>query len=157
MMKINSIPLNEDGYVTYPYEVLKHIEPYVKSLKWKINAQEHNGDFLYADFPFDHPSHQLMDGETLLRTLKEYSDVQWVWGVLSGFPNELSWEEIERDAVIYDVTEDLDIWKGGLSHIESKAIFEIIAMDSSETIVLIDEVTVMNELLKHFSNHEILE
>ncbi|MCU7557092.1 hypothetical protein [Macrococcus capreoli] len=152
-MKINSILLNEDGYVTFPYEVLKHIEPYVKSLKWKINAHE----VLDDDFQFDHPSHQLMDGEMLLRTLKEYSDVQWVWGVLSGFPNELSWEEIERDAVIYDVTEDLDIWKDGLSHIESKAIFEIVAMDSSETIVLIDEVTVMDELLKHFPNYEILE
>ncbi|WP_414046135.1 hypothetical protein ACMGE5_07380 [Macrococcus equi] len=147
------IILNEAGYRTYPFEALKHIEPYVKSLKWKINAHE----VLDDDFPFDHPSHQLMDGETLLRTLKEYSDVQWVWGVLSGFPNELSWEEIERDAVIYDVTEDLDIWKDGLSHIESKAIFEIVAMDSSETIVLIDEVTVMDELLKHFPNYEILE
>ncbi|WP_414052395.1 hypothetical protein [Macrococcus animalis] len=134
-----------------------YIEPYGKTFKWKINAHEYNGDFLYDDFPFDHPSHQLLDGGTLLATFRKYLDVQWIWGVISDFPNEMSWEEIERDAVIYDVTEDLGIWEGELTHNESKAVFEIVAMDTSETIVLLDDVTEMDELLKHFPNHEILK
>ncbi|WP_414046976.1 hypothetical protein ACMGE7_07615 [Macrococcus equi] len=148
------IILNEAGYRTYPFEVLKHIELYVKSLKWKINAHEHNGDFLYDDFPFNQPNNQLMDGDTFYKALASYSDVQWVWGVLSGFPNEFSWKEIERDAVEYDITEDPVIWNGGLSHIESKAVFEIVAMDSSITIVLADDYNVMNELLEHFPRGE---
>ncbi|MGK0575966.1 hypothetical protein [Macrococcus capreoli] len=148
------IILNEAGFRTYPFEVLKYLEPYVKSLKWKINAHEHNGDFLYDDFPFNPSGNQLMDGDAFYNTLASYSDVQWIWGVLSGFPNEISWEEIERDAVEYDITEDSIIWNGGLSHVESKAVFEIVAMDSSTTIVLADDESVINELLEYFPRGE---
>lgn len=146
--------LNEGGFVTYPFEVFKHIEEYVKSLKWKINAHEHNGDFNYNTVPFDDSDNQFIDGETLYLILEKYSDVQWIWGVLSGFPNEVSWEEIIEDSKEYDITDEQPYFNFGYKHIENKAVFELIAMDSSRTIILIDDVKVQGELLQHFPNSE---
>ncbi|WP_414050322.1 hypothetical protein [Macrococcus animalis] len=86
--------------------------------------------------------------------LQKFSDVQWIWGALSGFPSEMSWEEIKAGSVEYDITENLDFLHNGISHLESKAVFELIAIDSSETIVVIDDEDVSTELLKHFSKYE---
>lgn len=148
--------LNEGGFVTYPFEVFKHIEEYVKSLKWKIYPHEHNGDFNYNNVPFDDPDNQFIYGETLYLMLEQYSDVQWIWGVLSGFPNEVSWEEIIEDSKEYDITEEQLYFNCRYKHIENKAVFELIAMDSSRTIILIDDEKVQDELLVHFPNSEAL-
>ncbi|MFC6117275.1 hypothetical protein ACFPVV_01405 [Macrococcoides bohemicum] len=146
--------LNEGGFVTYPFEVFKHIEEYVKSLKWKIYPHEHNGDFNYNTVPFDDPDNQFIDGETLYLMLEQYSDVQWIWGVLSGFPNEVSWEEIIKDSKEYDITDEQPYYNSGFKHIENKSVFELIAMDSSRTIILIDDEKVQDELLEHFPKSE---
>lgn len=147
--------LNEDGFVTYPYEVLQNIEHYVKSLKWKIKLTDHNH---YDDrFPFDNSGYQLMNGTQILQTLKKYSDVQWIWGVLSGFPNEISWDEIKIDSYEYDITEDSPYMRNGLTHIESKAVFELIAIDSSETLLLIDDEAIAKQLQRYFPYMELIE
>ena len=36
--------LNEEGYATYPYNVFKLIEEYVKALNWRITNVECGGD-----------------------------------------------------------------------------------------------------------------
>ncbi len=82
--------------------------------------------------------------------LEQYSDVQWIWVVLSGFPNEVSWEEIIENSKEYDITEEHPFLNCGLKYIENKAVFELIAMDSSRTIILIDDEKVQDELLEYF-------
>ncbi len=146
--------LNEGGFVTYPFEVFKHIEEYVKSLRWKINPHEHNGHFNHNIVPFDDSNNQFIDGETLYLMLEQYSDVQWIWGVLSGFPNEVSWEEIIENSKEYDITEEHPFLNCVLKYIENKAVFELIAMDSSRTIILIDDEKVQDELLEYFPKSE---
>lgn len=147
---MNGFVLNEKGNVTYPYKILKYIEPYVKSLKWKVNCIEHNGETDKFTFPFDEQKDYLLDGEQLFSLLKDNSNVQWIWGMLSGFPSELSWEGIKGSSNGHDITTTLPYSKDALRHIENNAVFELIALDSSETYVLIDEESVVSSLLRHF-------
>ncbi len=148
--------LNEKGYVTFPYEILKHIEPYVKALKWKVSCVEHNN----ADnetFPLNEPHDYFLDSEELFSLLQQYSHVQWIWGVLSGFPNELSWEEIRGTSNSYDLTTEQPYFRNGLCHIEPQAVFELLALDSSETYILVDDEVIISSLFTHFPYAERLE
>lgn len=148
--------LNEKGYVTFPYEILKHIEPYIKSLKWKVRCVEHNNPD-NESFPLNEPHDYFLDGEQLFSLLQQYAHVQWIWGVLSGFPRELSWEEIKGNSNCYDITMDQPYLKNGLCYIESQTVFELIALDSSETYVLIDDDAIISSLSSHFPHAERLE
>lgn len=153
---LNEVEVDE-GYVTFPYDVFKHIEHYVKSLNWRISNVE--CDFIYgADFkfPFEHTDDYFIDGDTLFSMLKEHSEKQWIWGILSGFPKEIPWEEIKKNPVI-DATMESPYLENTLHHIEPMAVFEMIAWDSSETHILVDDDSIADCLLKVFTKAESLE
>lgn len=70
--------------------------------------------------------------------LKEQRDVQWIWGILSGFPKNISYECILEQS-FFDLTMEQPYLKDELHHIAQRAVLEIVAFDSTETFVLFDE------------------
>jgi len=151
---MKGIVLNEGGTVTYPYEVFKHIEKYVKSLNWRItNAACGGGDYV---FPFEEKWDNFIDGETLYELIKQHSDIQWWWGSLSGFPKEVPVDEVKKNPVV-DLQMEQPYLKDKLHHLEPLAVFELIAFDSTETYVLVDSPEIADLLYKSFPNAESLE
>ena len=91
--------LNEGGYVTYPYDVLKPVEDYVKALNWRVTNVNCMGDGSGYSFPFEEQEDSFVDGETLLSMLQEHPKIQWVWGALSGFTKDIPWDEIRKNPI----------------------------------------------------------
>ena len=91
--------LNEGGYVTYPYDVLKPVEDYVKTLNWRVTNVNCMGDGSGYSFPFEEQEDSFVDGETLLSMLQEHPKIQWVWGALSGFSKDIPWDEIRKNPI----------------------------------------------------------
>ena len=148
--------LNEEGYVTYPYEIFKHIEEYVKALNWRITYVECGGDGSNYVFPFEHQEDYFVDGETLMTMLREQPGMQWWWGTLSGFQKDVSWDEIRKNP-IFDIQLGMPYLENTLHHLQSGAVLEVIAFDSSETYVLTDDPNVAAQLISAFPKAENLE
>lgn len=153
---MQGIILNEGGCVTYPYEIFKHIEEYIKSLNWRITNVECFCRTTTYVFPFEECNDYFVDGETLYNMLKEHPEIQWVWGALSGFTKDITWDEIKQNPVIEDISE-IPYLKGRLHHIEPKAVFEMIAFDSAETYIMADNPEIVKRLYKLFPDAENLE
>ena len=127
--------LNEGGYVTYPYLIFEKIEPYIRGLNWRIsNAQCGGGSY---EFPFEHEEDSIVDGNTLFEIIRDHNDIQWYWGVLSGFPKSVS-EEMIRQHPLLDVMMEQPYLKDELHHIEPQSVLEIVAFDGTETYVYTD-------------------
>ena len=147
--------LNEEGYVTYPYKVFKPIEQYVRTLNWRITNAECGGDPSYV-FHFENELDYIIDGDSLMDLLAEHSDVQWWWGSLSGFPKDVSKEAIQKKPVI-DLQMEQPYLKDELHHLEPEAVLEVIAFDSTETYVLVDDVEIADKLKSAFPNYTNLD
>ena len=75
-----------------------------------------------------------MSGEELTEMV-EYEDFQWIWGVFSAFPSSVGVNDVLKyDLPIPDRSEGL--WKNPISIQHSLAEIEIIAWDSTATIVI---------------------
>ena len=148
--------LNEEGYATYPYNVFKPIEEYVKGLNWRITNVECGVDGSDHMFPFEQQEDSFVDGETLFAMLREHPGIQWWWGALSGFPKEISWDEIKRNPIV-DLTLRQPYLENVLHHLEPKAVLEVIAFDSTETYLLIDDQEVVDRIISAFPKAENLD
>ena len=148
--------LNEGGYVTDPYEVFKHIEEYVKTLNWRIPYVECGGDGSNYVFPFEQQENYFVDGETLMSMLREHPGIQWWWGTLAGYHKDVLWEEINQFPVI-DIFLRQPYLENNLHHLYPGAVLELIAFDSTETYVLIDDPDVADRLLAAFPKAESLD
>lgn len=146
--------LNEDGNVTYPFQVFRVIESQVRSLNWRVFSVECGG--ITYEFPFEHTNDYFMDGNELFELLKEHPDIQWIWGALCGIPKEIPVGRIKQSPVI-DLTEEQPYLQNELKHVDPCAILEIVAFDSSETYVLVDDEELASELIKAFPKAESLE
>lgn len=147
--------LNEEGYVTYPYNIFKHIESYVRKLNWIITNVECVGRAPFT-FLFEDNEESFIDGDYLYEMLEAHSDIQWVWGVLSGFPKELAYESI-RKAPIFDISMEQPYLQGKLHHVSPDAVLELIAFDSTESYMLIDDELVAQQIKSKFTHSENLE
>lgn len=152
---MQGIILNEDGYVTFPAEVFNVIETTIKSLIWHITNVDCVGNDFYI-FPFENGNDMIMDGNELYDLVQSHPKLQFVWGVFSGYPKELSLDVI-NDARTIDVQNDLwSLWEKKITHIDKNATLEIIAFDSTETYVLCDDDKVIEKLIQKFTKAESL-
>ena len=153
---MQGIVLNEDGYVTYPAEIFECIANEVKSLNWRISNVECGSDGTGFSFPFEACDDSFISGEELYNLLQAHPQIQWWWGILSGFPQNIEWSVIRKNPIIYVQNEAPYLGKE-LRHIEPNAVLEIIAFDSTETYVLADSDTVIKKLQQKYTNWESLE
>ena len=148
--------LNEEGCKTYLYDILKHIEAYVRKLNWRITNIECYCRSTTYSFPFEGYNDYFIDGNLLFDLLKEHPEIQWIWATLSGFEKNISWDEIKKNPPI-DVSEEFPYLENELHHLEPLSVFELIAFDSSETYVIIDDNNIAEQLIKLFPKSESLE
>jgi hypothetical protein len=151
---MQGIILNEDGYVTYPAIVFKAIEKSIKSLMWRVTNVECCGKD-YFRFPFEDGNNVIIDGEELYNLIQAHPQIQFVWGVFSGYPKDLSVDIINGTPIV-DIQNDLSFLKKELSHIDNNSILEIVAFDGCETYVLCDDDEVIKQLEQTFTNAESL-
>lgn len=147
--------LNEEGYVTYPYIILKTIESYVRNLNWRVSNVYCGGRDSYT-FPFEDQEETYIDGNGLFELLEAHSDIQWIWGVLSGFPKDIPYENIKK-VPPFDLTEEQPYLRDRLHHIMPDAIIELIAFDSTESYMLIDDIAIVEKIKKNFPKSVSLE
>ena len=154
--KMIGLILNEDKYVTHPYNIFKHIETYIRRLNWRIANIECYSATTDYQFPFEDYDDYFIDGDTFFNLLKVHPEIQWVWATISGFEKNISWEEIKKNPPI-DISTELTFWENGLHHLEPLSVFELIAFDSTETYVMIDDNNIAEKLIRNSPKAESLE
>lgn len=124
-------------------ELLKPISQEIESFNWVISDLEFISE---KEIPIHH------DEDFFVLSNQEFnevinSNVQFIWGVISGFPKD---EEIIIDEKNFPFAEGNDlIWENENFQIPNSTI-EIIAFDSSYTIIKFKDKNLSNNFKKHF-------
>lgn len=145
--------ISETGTVTYPAGILNHIEDEVKSLNWRITNAVCLSDGTGYEFPFNDCVDCIMDGTQLLQLLNAHPDIQWVWGVLSGFPKTVDLQQIHKRPV-FDQQAEQPYLQHYIHHTEPEAVLELVAFDSTETYILADSDELISRLVKEYPASE---
>ena len=151
--------LNEDGYVTYPAKIFEPIKDYVRSLNWKLTNIECKGGRQTYVFPFENTMEDYwISGAELYAMVQAHPDLQWIWGILSGFNPDISADEV-CDGNFVDISAEgvQPYWQTPLQPYNSKASIEIVAFDSTQTYVQCDDISVLKALCRAFPEAEDLE
>ena len=151
--------LNEDGYVTYPAKIFEPIKDYVRSLNWKLTNIECMGGRQTYVFPFENTMEDYwISGAELYAMVQAHPDLQWIWGILSGFNPDISADEV-CDGNFVDISAEgvQPYWQTPLQPYNSKASIEIVAFDSTQTYVQCDDISVLKALCRAFPEAEDLE
>lgn len=149
--------LNEDGYVTYPKVVFDVIPEYIKSLNWRISNVEccGKGD----EYPFENTTETFwISGNDLYDMVIKNADVQWIWGLLSGFKKDIPQTEACNKEYIDIASEGIQsYWNKPIAPYCEKADIEIFAFDSTQTYVMCNDKSIYLQLRKEFKNSIDLE
>ena len=148
---MQAIVLREEGYVTYPAGILSCIEEEVRSLNWHISNLECG--CCDARNPFPDCGELVLSGGEFFDLIRANPEIQFIWGLFSGFPRGFDLEELKSRAVV-DIRSELPYLDNGPCHVEAGAVLEIVAFDSSETHVLADNGEIIEKLRRRFPKAE---
>lgn len=95
-----------------------------------------------------------MTGVELTEMIEE--DFQWIWGVLSAFPKDISKEKV-LEYRLPEADGNGEIWQNPVSIQHPLAEIEIIAWDSSATVFISKEDSIVDLLRKNNEFSEDLE
>lgn len=147
--------LHEDTeYVTYLCPIFDALgDELISSLNWRIISPECGGSTdMYS---FEEKYDSWVSGAELVKEVRKYPDIQWWWGLLQGFPDSVSHDEVFKLEPI-DLKDDPYFWGDSITMRDPNALIEIEAFDSSLTIVLAKEDHILESLKKAFPNYELL-
>lgn len=149
--------LNETGYVTYPAKIFATIKPYIESLNWRISNVECNKQNAY-DLDIESTDGVWINGKELMKQFEAHPDVQWIWGLLSGYPKDIPFDKICGHLPIDIQTQKtIPIWNNPIHTIEPLAVAELFAFDSLKTYFVSDNEDVLEELKREYPNSVNLE
>jgi len=134
------------GYFTNMKDVFSAIGNQQKNYNWLVSNYECN---IYPSsyIPFG-KDYVWIDGENLTEIIEKF-DIQFIWGVFSGFPKELSVEEIMQYSIpIADGNEKL--WDSKVKTQHPLADIEIIPWDSSLVILISASDDIVNKFMKMY-------
>lgn len=148
--------LHEDTeYVTYLCPIFDALgDELISSLNWRIISPECGGS-LTDMYSFNGEYDSWISGTELVKEVRKYPDIQWWWGLLQGFPDSISRDEVFKLEPI-DLQDDPYLWGIPVTMRNPNALIEIEAFDSSLTIVLAKEIFVLESLKKAFPHYELL-
>ena len=125
--------------------LLMPIENEIKELKWLISDLEINTSEM-EKLPINHEKDRYLISATEMNTIRD-TDTQIVWGAFSGILNT---QEIEPNQINLPYAEGNEqIWKNGNLQVMNSKI-EIIAWDSSYTIVKFTDDKMSNKFKEYF-------
>lgn len=147
--------------------ILNKGESYYTNLKaifTKLNDFQTNYNWLISNaecYPLNKIHAEMLSGEIcwlkgdkLTELIQE--EFQWIWGVLSGFEKNVPFEKIITYDVPYaDGNENL--WKNPITLQHPLAVHEIIAWDSSLTIIKSKDSKIVSEFMKNYPLSQDLE
>ena len=143
-------------YVTYMPPVFDSIgDDYIRALNWRIICPECGGP-VDQTYSFEGAEQTWITGEQLVREVRDNPDIQWWWGLLQGFPADVSREDVEMEDVP-DIQVDTGIWTNPVSMRSRHSVVEIEAFDSSMTIVISSDEELIGRLKADFPDCELLE
>lgn len=96
-----------------------------------------------------------IEGEELTNMIED-EDFQWIWGVFSAFPKNIEQETVLKSKLPY-ADGNTDLWKNPVSLQHPFAEIEIVAWDSSMTIVISKNDDIIEKLKKNKPWAEYLE
>ena len=128
-----------EKYFTHLKKLFLSINGLQKNYNWLITAHEcYPQDERYAKIWTE--KYCWMTGDELTEMIEE-EDFQWIWGVFSAFPKDISEEKVLGQA-LPEADGNVEIWQNPVSIQHPLAEIEIIAWDSSAT-VFISKKTVL--------------
>lgn len=140
--------------VTYMCPIFDALgDDFIRSLNWRIVYPECGSiDQVYS---FEHIDVSWISGDDLVNEIRENPNIQWWWGLLQGIPKTVLQEEIDKENLV-DIKEDTKIWENPVSMRSNHSVIEIEAFDSSLTVIISNNETVLEKLKKCFPNYEVL-
>ena len=139
----------EEEYNTYLRRILEAIQNKEK-YNWLISSCEcypANEKFLNKLSK----EYCLLAGEELFKMINQ-EDFQWVWGVLSAIPKDISEEEILKYK-LPKADGNESIWQIPISFQHPLSEIEIIAWDSSMTLIKIKNENIINDIKNVFTDY----
>lgn len=135
-----------EQYFTFFKGLFQEIGNIQKDYNWLITGHEcYPEDACYTDKLSKEWC--WMTGEELTRMV-ENEDFQWIWGVLSAFPKDITEEEVLGYGFpVADGNEK--IWQSPISMQHPLAVMEIIAWDSLLTILISKDECVVERLMQN--------
>lgn len=97
-----------------------------------------------------------ISGKELTKIVNEKEDMQWIWGVLSAFPKDISMEEILKYPLPY-ADEYKGFWQNPVSLQHPLAVIEIVPFDSSLLLLISKEDKIIDDFKKSYPLSEDLE
>lgn len=141
-------------YFTYLKELFVSIGNVQKEYNWLITGHEcypQNSDYL-----------KKLSGEYCwitgdeLTNMVENEDFQWIWGVFSAFPKDISQQEVLKSKLPY-ADGNIGLWQNPVSIQHPLAEMEIVAWDSSMTVVISKNDDIIEKLKESIPWAEDLE
>ncbi|MBN9648080.1 MULTISPECIES: DUF2691 family protein [Terrisporobacter] len=128
-------------------EVFKGIENIQKQYNWLITDIE--------CYPEKQSNIELFSKEYCWLSGDELSEIirgdnfQWIWGVFSGFSKSISKDDVLQFKLPY-ADGNKELWKDKLSIQHPLAEIEIIAWDSSKTLIISKNDNIINSFINYF-------
>ncbi len=97
-----------------------------------------------------------ISGKELTKIVNEKEDMQWIWGVLSAFPKDISMEEILKYPLPY-ADEYKGFWQNPVSLQHPLAVIKIVPFDSSLLLLISKEDKIIDDFKKSYPLSEDLE
>lgn len=143
-----------EEYYTYLYKIFTGINMVQKDYNWLLtDIVAYPETKEYQDL-FS-KQYCWLSGEELTNTI-EMEDFQWIWGVLSGFDKSIDIKEILNHSLPYaDGYEGF--WKNQLSLQHPLASIEIVAWDSSLSLIISRDRQIINDFRLNVPLSEDLE
>ena len=116
----------------------------------------------YECYPRNEMLRQFFSGEACYVTGEELTqiiqqeDFQWIWGVLSAFPKSVSEEQILQYA-LPEAEGNSRIWHRPITLQHPLAELELIAWDSTETVLISKDDTIAERLIQQYDFVENME
>jgi len=138
------------GYFTNMKDVFTLMNNNQKNYNWLISSYECNhypSRLIQAN-----KEYIFIDGKLLTSVIEE-NDIQFIWGVFTGFKQYIDLAEILREPLPY-ANENIALWVNNITMQHSLADIEIISWDSSELLLLSKSNQIVDDLMKLYPKYK---
>lgn len=136
------------NYILNLQNIFDVLNGFEKQYNWLISDYECN-NYPSDKIPFNKDV-VFMEGEKLSDIIND-NEIQFIWGVFSGFDRDISESEIIKYPIPF-ADGNKELWKETINTQNPLAKIEIVSWDSSLVLVISNDNEVVEKLKKNYSN-----